>query len=317
VPLDEAPDSAAFLKNIAPNFLQIGRYDGKVYALPQSFGTLIVYYNKDLFRAAGLDPQTPPATWEALRAAARQITERTRKPSLYILRTGRDLASQTMLVNAGAEILSPDLTRATFATPDGIESMQLWQDMAVTDKSLSVLSDKEGTALFSAGQMGMLIRSVASLRGLIRETAGVFDLGVANYPRWKDRPRRTPNSGASLMMFSSDERKREATFRFLAYIMSPEMTNRWSLASGYLPVAPGARDSAVIRAAVAEEPRWGIGIAQMDDLVATARWPGSRAVEMQIVMENMMEQVWYGKAPASVLVPAAEAEITQLIKQGA
>jgi multiple sugar transport system substrate-binding protein len=316
VAMQEAPDGGAFLNGIASNFLEIGRYDGKLYALPQSFGTLIVYYNKDLFRAAGLNAETAPATWDDIRAAARQITEKTAKPGLFILRAGRDIAPQTMLVNAGAEILSPDLTRATFATPDGIEAMQLWQDMAVTDKSLSVLSDKEGTALFSAGQMGILIRSVASLRGLIRDTAGVFELGVTNYPRWKNRARRTPNTGASLMMFSREERKREATFRFLAYMMSPEMTNHWSLVSGYLPMAAGARDSDVIRAAVAAEPRWGTGISQMDDLVATARWPGSRAIEMQIAMENMMEQVWHGTAPAREIVPAAEAEITQLIAQG-
>jgi GNAT superfamily N-acetyltransferase len=87
--------------------------------------------------------------------------------------------------------------------------------------------------------------------------------------------------------------------------------------SGYLPIAPGAKNADIVRAYVAEEPRWGVALAQMDDLVSTARWPGTRVVEIQIVLENMVSALWQGKGRAATLVPAAEKEITRLIAAGA
>ncbi|MBX3539124.1 MAG: ABC transporter substrate-binding protein [Chelatococcus sp.] len=316
VALDSGPDKGAFLKNVAPNFLTIGTYQGHPYAVPHSFGTPIVYYNKDLFRAAGLDPQKPPRTWQEMRELARQIKTNTGKHGLFVSTGGRDVGPQQMIVNTGADMLSADFSRATFATPDAIASMQLWQDMAVTDKSLAVFTERENTSLFMAGQIGMMVTSVASFQGAKRSTEGVFELGIGHYPTWNDKPRRVPNSGAALMVFSQDEKRREATFRFLAYLMQPEVSNRWAVESGYLPIAPGAQQAEVIKQAVAKEPRWGVAVAQMDDLVATARWPGSRVVEIQIVLENMVQALWQGKAPASELVPAAEAEISRLIAQG-
>ncbi len=316
VALDAGPDKGAFLAGIAPNFLATGIYKGHPYAVPQSFGTPILYVNKDIFRAAGLDPEQPPRSWQELREQALQIKQKTGKYALFVSTGGRDVGPQQMIVNAGADMLSEDFRRATFATPDAIAAMQLWQDMAVTDKSLAVFTERENYSLFMAGQVGMMVTSVASFQGAQRSAKGVFDLGVAHYPTWGDKPRRVPNSGSSLMIFSEKPARRDAAFRFLAYMMKPEVTNRWAVESGYLPIAPGAKNAEVVRAYVAQEPRWGVAVAQMDDLVSTARWPGSRVVEIQIVLENMVSALWQGKGKAAVLVPAAEKEITRLIAAG-
>lgn len=317
VPLESGPDKGAFLANIAPNFLATGAYKGQIYAVPQSFGTPVVYINRDLFRAAGLDPDKPPRTWQELREQGLQIKQKTGKHAMFVSNGGRDVGPQQMLVNAGANMLSEDFSRATFATPDAIAAMQLWQDMAVVDKSVAVFTERENYSLFMAGQIGMMVTSIASFQGAQRSAKGVFDLGVAHYPTWGEKSRRVPNSGASLMIFSEAPQRRDAAFRFLGYMMKPEVSNRWAVQSGYLPIAPGAKNADIVRAYVAEEPRWGVAVAQMDDLVATARWPGTRVVEIQIVLENMVSALWQGKGRAATLVPAAEKEITRLIAAGA
>lgn len=316
VPLDSGPDKGAFLKEIAPNFLEIGSYKGHIYAVPHSFGTPITFINRDLFRQAGLDPDNPPRTWEELRKVARQIKEKTGKFGLMIYTSGRDVSQQQMLVNSGPKMFSDDFTHATFATADGIAAMQMWQDMAVTDKSLTIFTERENLSMFMSGQIGIMVHSSATLPSAIRSSQGVFDLGMAHFPTWGDKPRRVPNSGSALMMFSQDEKRREAAFRFMAHMMKRDITNRWAIASGYLPVAPGARNDEAIRSFIAKEPRWGVAVDQMDDLVVTARWPGSRVVEIQTVLENMVQALWQGKAPAATLVPAAEADVTRLIADG-
>jgi ABC-type glycerol-3-phosphate transport system substrate-binding protein len=66
VPLDSGPDHGAFLANIAPNFLAVGVYNERPYLVPQSFGTPLLYINRGIFQAAGLDPEKPPRTWAAV-----------------------------------------------------------------------------------------------------------------------------------------------------------------------------------------------------------------------------------------------------------
>ena len=99
------------------------------------------------------------------------------------------------------------------------------------------------------------------------------------------------------------------------FLMRPEVTSRWSWTSGYLPLAPNALDDAGLRDYLEREPRWRIPVAQMLDTVITARWPGNRVVEIQIVLENMVQALMQGSGPASTLVPRAEAEITRLIAE--
>ena len=315
VPLDSGEDLGAFLNNVLPRFREVGILDGKPYAVPHSFGTPLLYWNKPIFAAAGLDPERGPANWDEVVTMGRQIRERTGRYALFISQGGRDVAQQQMMVNAGATMLSPDLTRATFATPGAIASMQLWQDMAVTHRIHSTLSEREQTTLWLGGQIGMFVGSVASFQGFLRDTAGRFEFGVGHYPLWKDQPRRVPNSGSALMIFAQNPQRRAAAFKLLAFLMRPEVTSRWSWTSGYLPLAPNAVDDAGLRDYLEREPRWRIPVAQMQDTVITARWPGNRVVEIQIVLENMVQALMQGSGPASTLVPRAEAEITRLIAE--
>ncbi|MFJ4122610.1 extracellular solute-binding protein [[Kitasatospora] papulosa] len=65
--------SVPALKDIQPQVLDVARKDGKLYALPTSNYTMGLMINRKLFTQAGLDPDTPPATWEEVRAASRKI----------------------------------------------------------------------------------------------------------------------------------------------------------------------------------------------------------------------------------------------------
>jgi ABC-type glycerol-3-phosphate transport system substrate-binding protein len=315
VPLDSGADRGAFLEQVLPQFREVGVLDGKPYAVPHSFGTPLVYWNKEIYRAAGLDPEAGPADWDAMVAMSRQIRARTGKYALFVSQSGRDVAVQQMMVNAGATMLSPDLTRATFATPGAVAAMQLLQDMAVVDRTHATLSEREQTTLWLGGQIGMFIGSVASFQGFLRDTAGKFEFGVGHYPLWQGRPRRLPNSGSTLMVFAQNPQRRAAALRLVAFMMQPAITNRWSWTSGYLPVAPDPLADADLRSYLEREPRWRIPVAQMRDTVITARWPGNRVVEIQIVLENLVQTVMQGRGNPAELVPRAEAEVTRIIAE--
>jgi ABC-type glycerol-3-phosphate transport system substrate-binding protein len=316
-PLDGLPESDALERHILPNFLAIGRYRGRLYAVPHSFGTPVVYINRGILRDAGLDPDQPPRTWQELRQQARQIKERTNKIGLYVAQGGRDVAAQQMMTNTGADMMDPELKRATFSTPETIEAMQLWQDMAVQDKSYGTLTERELGALFMGGQIAMMIQSIATFQEARRNAEGKFELGIAHYPQWKSLPRRVANSGSTMLVFSRDAQRRAAAMKLIAHLTAPDVTNPWAVESGYLPLDPRARDSALVRDYLAKEPRWRVAVDQMQDTIPTARWPGNRVVEIQIVIENMVQALVQGRGAAADLVPAAERQASAIIAQSA
>jgi transcriptional regulator of acetoin/glycerol metabolism len=93
------------------------------------------------------------------------------------------------------------------------------------------------------------------------------------------------------------------------------VTNPWAVESGYLPLDPRASDSALVRDYLAKEPRWRVAVDQMQDTIPTARWPGNRVVEIQIVIENMVQALVQGRGTAAELVPAAERQVSAIIAQ--
>jgi ABC-type glycerol-3-phosphate transport system substrate-binding protein len=239
VPLNGDPAKAQFLDNYLANFLDIGRAGDKVFAVPHAYGTPILYYNKDLFMKAGLDPEHPPQSWDEVIAAAKTIQERTGVKGVgHLLASMKDYGTMLMVMNAGSPYLSPDGACAMFDTPEGIAALQLWQDLVVKDKVTPIANDRQYEAAFQSGQLAMYITSSAALQPFYAAVKGRFALGVANYPRFKEEAeRRLPNSGAALMLYAPEGPRREASLELLAYLARRDVSNLWARESAYMPLA--------------------------------------------------------------------------------
>jgi hypothetical protein len=83
----------------------------------------------------------------------------------------------------------------------------------------------------------MYMTSSAALRSFVASAQGKFDLGVANYPRFGEVPRRVPNSGAAVMVFAPEGPRRQASIRLLEFFSRREVANRWSRETGYMPLS--------------------------------------------------------------------------------
>jgi len=152
-PIDVA-DPGAYRESL----LEAYSTDGTSYALPSSFSDVVLYYNKDLFDAAGLDYPTNDWTWEDERAAAEAITDQAagvwgdhQPVSFY--------EYYKALAQNGGEFLNADGTAVAFNTPEGIEAAE-W----LVGKSGTVMPTIEqgqgtpdfDTNLFRDGKLGML-----------------------------------------------------------------------------------------------------------------------------------------------------------------
>ncbi|HEY8359387.1 MAG TPA: ABC transporter substrate-binding protein [Ramlibacter sp.] len=299
----------AWLEGYLPNFLDLGRVGDAVYAIPHAYGTPMLYYNKDIFVQAGLDPETPPRTWEEFLAVGKTITEKTGLPGGAHLHAAMgDYGTMVMVNNAGATYLNAQGTKAEFDSPEGIAALQNWQDMA-TSGMMPIAGDSDWSAAFNAGQMGMYITSSAGLRGSVAAAEGKFEIGVTNYPLFGDKPRRVSNSGAALMLYAPEGERRDASIALLRFISQKEVANRWSRESGYMPLIQDPLSDPAMAAYVAEFPYVGPVIEQMADTVPTNVWPAKGTLEAQTEIRAMLDELWAGERTAAEIVPETVARV--------
>lgn len=302
-----------WLANFAPNLARIGEYKGKIYAMPQSLGTPILYYNKDLFRRAGLDPEAPPRTWSELRQAARALTAKTGKPGVYVMTFGRDYGPQALIVANGGRMLSEDGSKALFDSAEGIEALQLWQDLVVKDKTHPIVNNDQGEAAFEAGEIAMFVDSSGGLGAHSKAAAGKFQLGTAPFPTFGEKPRRVPNSGSLLVVLTKDSARYAATMKLLGFLADRKQTNFWNRETGYMPVDKDPLGDPEMAAYVKEHPLLRPVIAQIPETVATVSWPGKRGNEIQILIGNLVDDLWAGKGAAAELVPATVKKVNEIL----
>ena len=303
----------AWLDGYLPNFLDLGRIGDEIYAIPHAYGTPMIYYNKDIFERAGLDPEQPPKTWEEVLETAKQITDKTGMPGVAHLHASMgDYGTMVMVTNAGATYLTADGTKAQFDSPEGIAMLQIWQDMAKTGV-MPVATDREWGTAFRAGQMGMYMTSSAALRGYVAAAEGNFEIGVANYPLFGDSPRRVNNSGGALMLYSPEGPRREAAVKLLRFISQKEQANRWSRESGYMPLIQDPLSDPAMAEYVETFPYVAPVIAQMAETVPTAVWPAKGTLEAQTHIRAMLDELWAAKRPAAEIVPEAVARVNEAL----
>ncbi|MEV4110731.1 ABC transporter substrate-binding protein [Nonomuraea sp. NPDC049695] len=166
-------------------------YDGKLYGVPIDYTICYLYYRRDRFAEAGLDPDKPPTTWEEVAEYSKRLTSADgKKVGLqWILGNPQWTLMQLLALvkGKGGAILSPDATKATLATDPGIEALRYYGSLG-NPKLSNPLS---GFGLFATGEAAMLVSGLFAMDLFPtlnpKLTFGkVFD--IAPMPRWESGP---------------------------------------------------------------------------------------------------------------------------------
>jgi sn-glycerol 3-phosphate transport system substrate-binding protein len=220
--------------------------DGRMMSMPFNSSTPIMWYNRDAFRKAGLDPQKPPRTWAELRAAAQKIRATNAAPCAFT--TG--WATWAQMETFGAIHDVPFATKGNGM--NGLDAqLQINSPLYVRHVQLFVDMQKEGTfkyggrdnaaeALFVSGECAIL-HSSSGLRARLVAQAK-FDWAAAFLPYYEDvkgAPRNSIIGGASLWVMTSPRRTADeyrGVAEFFRYISQPDVDARWSMDTGYVPI---------------------------------------------------------------------------------
>ena len=213
--------------------------DDTCYGITSASVWTVLYYNKEMFREAGLDPEHPPRTWDELIEYADRLTVRRAdgtptRAGLSLRKTGFKPGTagkwETFLYSAGGRPYSEDGTRSTFNSEAGRAALDLYKTILFDKKidSVDLEGDQQG---FGQGRAAMFIREVHVVRWL-KENYPDLDFGVGPIPA---REASISSGGSYLWVVSKDSPHQEAAWRFIQFLMEDEAYEKYASIGGILP----------------------------------------------------------------------------------
>jgi sn-glycerol 3-phosphate transport system substrate-binding protein len=260
VPFDEFIRTDAdreWLKGFFPAFMENSQTGGKTWGIPFQRSTVVLYWNKELFREAGLDPEKPPQNWAEQVEFAQKLTKR--DASGAVTQWGIQIPSsgfpywlfQGLSTQAGAILANPAGNRTDFSNPGVLEALQYWIDLAQKHRVHPPGIVEWGTTPrdFFERKVAMMWTTTGNLTN-VRANAR-FPFGVAMLPAGKRRG--SPTGGGNFYISKKATRaQQEAAFRFIRWITTPERAAQWGIDTGYVAVSPAAYETAVMKAYAAQ-----------------------------------------------------------------
>jgi sn-glycerol 3-phosphate transport system substrate-binding protein len=320
IPLDPFVEQAGgerFRQDFFEAFWLNSRIGKTIYSIPFQRSTIVLYYNKDAFQKAGLDPAKPPKTWTELQQAAQKLT--VRDASGNVTRWGVGIPSngftywlfQGFVAEAGGKLANPEGTEVYYNTPQTRRALGFWftlQDAKVEPPNIT----DWGTlpTEFVAGRFAMIYHSTGSLTFVHKNAQ--FPFGTAFMPA--DKQFGTPTGGGNLYIFKNIPPERQkAAWEFVQWMTAPQQAARWSEASGYVAVRKSAFNIKLFQEYAAKFPQ---ALTARDQLpYAQAELSTHNNGEVQKVLsDNLQAALTRSKTPDAALA-AAQQQADQILSQ--
>jgi len=310
IALDPFMEASGFdPSSLMPGMLELGQLDGSNYIMPIGVSTPVMYYNLDLFRAAGLDPDSPPTTWEEARAASQALVDAGYQGILWGWSITGNWLFQTMLESAGGRMgMDADSGHtATFNDDAGEQVLTYLQSL--TQAGLMPVTEAT-VQTFASGQLGMLVDS--SFQRVNTPAQVDAEVRLAPVPIPDGGVTRLPAGGNGVMMFSRDQAKQEAAWRFLEFLAGPDAGRIVAENTGYTPA-----NAALIETLAQEnaaDPDYVLVLQQVANVVPWHAWPSNNGPRISQVIKDMQLEVLLGRATPREALDRAAAETNQLLE---
>jgi multiple sugar transport system substrate-binding protein len=277
-----------------------------LYGLPTDVTPQVLFYNQDLFEAAGVAPPAPGWTWDDWVAAAKKLTIRS---GGTVSRYGTTLTQWAAMVwSNGGELLSADGKQTLLDEPAAAEGVQFAADMVNVHKVAPPPKDAGGPdpmALFQSQQAAMM-PGASSLASVLLAAKLPFKWAIAPLPA-----ARTPVSPVSIsgLFVSSQSKNQPAALDFAAWIAGPQGS---ALKAPIMPFAAAALQSAAPRsgqvageAAILQALEHGRTQPQLEV------WP-----EVKALIDTALQPVWQGQATAAAAYRSVAPKVNALLSVG-
>jgi sn-glycerol 3-phosphate transport system substrate-binding protein len=299
--------------------------DGNMLSFPFNSSTPILYYNKNLFRAAGLDPALAPKTWPEIGAAAQRLRAAgapcgftTSWPSWINVENFSAFHDLPLATRSnGLEGLDAVLTFNNPVLVRHVAQLAEWQKSKIFDYGGRAISAEPR---FQNGDCGIFIGSSATRADILANAK--FEVGYGMLPYWPDvagAPQNSIIGGATLWVLRDRPRDEyKGVAKFFAYLSRPEVQAAWHQNTGYLPITRAAYELTRAQGFYDRNPGTAISIEQITRKPPTANSKGLRLGSFTLIrdaIEDELELAFSGKKSAQAALDAAVERGNRLLRQ--
>lgn len=299
--------------------------EGNMLSMPFNSSTPVMYYNKDAFKKAGLDPEKPPRTWPELAEAAKKL-QAAGTPCGFT--TG--WPSWVQIENFSA---LHDVPIATKANGFGGLDTELKINSPAHVKHIQALAEWQKTKIFDYGgrrsdsapkfynqECAMYMNSSGGYAGV--KANAKFDFGVAMLPYWpeiKAEPQNSIIGGATFWVLAGHKPEDyKGVAEFFSYLSRPEVQAEWHQATGYLPITKAAYELSKQQGFYEKHPGHEVAIKQLTLHEPTENSKGLRFgnfVQIRDIIDEELEAAFAGKKTAQQALDDAVRRGNELLRQ--
>jgi sn-glycerol 3-phosphate transport system substrate-binding protein len=305
------------LKAFYPALMENGIYKCKVYGIPFQRSTIVMYYNKDAFKEAGLDPNHAPANWQEMVDMGKKLVKKdaggnVSRWGVMIPSTGYPYwMFGALAMENGQVLMNADGNVTHFDDPAVVGALQYWVDLSKKDKVMPEGTVEWGTLRenFLQGKTAMMWHSTGNLTA-VKDNAK-FDFGVAMLPASKRRG--TPTGGGNFYIFKkSTPEERKAALTFIRWMTDPERTAQWSIATGYIGTRPDAYQTKLLKDYVASFAPAAVARDQLE--FATAELSTYQTGRVRKLLDDAIQAALTGGKTPKAALTEAQAQSERLLK---
>ncbi len=324
VPMQEMIDGDGYdLSQIEPNLAAYYTIDNELYSMPFNSSTPILYYNKDMFEKAGITEV--PDSLEGIGEIGQQLLDNGGAGEAMSMGIYGWFFEQ-LISKQGLEYANNGNGRKEAATAVAFDEngaakniLTVWKEL--NDKGFAPIVGKggdAGLADFSAGKSAITLGSTASLKQILQDVNGKFEVGTAYFPKVSSSDEGGVSiGGASLWALDNqDPKKLRATWEFIKFLISPESQAYWNAQTGYFPVTVAAQEEETFKQNVAEYPQFQTAIDQLHD--SAPEYAGallSVFPEARAIVESEIESLLNGNEDVDAAVKNMTESINGAIEE--
>ena len=306
---DAVVDITLETEDLAPALMmwEMATFEGRRFGIPWLIGSRVLFYNRELFRRNGLDPDKPPATWTELKDAAMAMN----RPDYGVYGFGMNAGERYVLYKKfmpfawgnGGRILSEDHETCLIDSPENLEALDFYLSL----KPHSILERQDMIdEMFKQGSIGMMISGGWNLER-IPEDAPDLDFGVAFIPRPDHGGFHASFAGAEILVFPRGARL-EPAMKLARFLTGAEQALK--ISSRTKGVQPASRE-ALEHPYYDEHPMERLLLEQCKTSIAPP--PVSQWVEIEEVINTRLEECLYGNITPSEALSLMQSEVEAII----
>lgn len=293
-----------------------------LYSMPFNSSTPLMYYNKDMFDAAGITEI--PDSLESIAQIGDKLLDSGAQEVMSLGIYGWFF--EQFIGKQGLEYANNGNGRTEAATAVAFDEngaaaniLNEWKNLYDLGYAPNVGKGGDaGLADFSAGKSAITLGSTASLKQILQDVDGKFEVGTAYFPKVKSTDEGGVSiGGASLWALdNNDPKKLRATWEFVKFLISPESQAFWNAETGYFPVNVDAHDEDVFKENIEKYPQFETAIDQLHD--SAPQYAGallSLFSEARAIVESEIESMLNGNETVDEAVDSMASQINDAIEE--